>query len=82
MATSLGESIDYLITSGSFNPSSGLGRIYSEENGGGIPNSSVTATVSNSGGNYVVTVQAKVAKAEYVYTAVYKKSGASYVRQA
>ena len=87
MATSMGNSLDVLIVSEKqidlATISQGSGSIISLTNIDSLPNGSIEATVTENTTNhiYTVKVEAKVAKASYVYTAKYTGSGNNYKRQ-
>ena len=89
MATSLGNSIDVLITNKKIpldTINEGTGYIFNNTSDTGLPNSSIEATVttitdSTNKTYYVVTVTATAADATYIYTARYTGSGVSYKRQ-
>ena len=89
MATSLGESIDVLISSKEIPLDTiyqGDGYIFHKTTNTGLANSSVEATVttitdSTNRTVYEVNVTATSADATYIYTARYTGSGTSYKRQ-
>ncbi len=76
-ATTMGASIDYLISDGTINLSN-----YTSSTDI-VVDGSVVANITPSGNGYIVTVSAKEGNSTYVYTAYYFSSGRSgeYTRQ-
>lgn len=73
LAASLGSSIDDLIDTGKFDLDSVTTskNIYTHGSFSGLPNSSVVARIDITGDVKILTVTAKVGKAQYVYTKEY-----------
>jgi hypothetical protein len=88
LATSMGESVDYLILNGkvplsTICTSTDTSYTIVTDDTPGLPNSKVIVSVTKTGddtGVYEVRVQADVAQATYIYTATYTGNG-SYTRQ-
>lgn len=88
MATSLGNSIDVLISNKKIPLDTiyaGTGYLFDKNTNTGLPNSSVEATVttitdSSNRTIYIVSVKAEAGQATYIYTARYTGSGYNYKR--
>lgn len=85
MATSMGETIDTLVLARKIKLdgfSNYPAQIFTDSVNA-LPNATITASVSRStidAKTFIVTVEAHVANAVYVYTATYTGSGTSYTR--
>ena len=86
LATSMGTTVDNLISDHvivltDYNDPNGTVIVSNTPNS--IKNSRVTVTVTPSGSGYIVTVQADVGTATYIYTAHYSRAGNSnnFMRQ-